>query len=68
MDNNEEGSAKDNNTEDPRADKITFGHRLVPTLKENVTLNGDRRTSEDVIPHVYRFGLPQDKSISDLDS
>ena len=61
VDNNKEGSAEDNSAEDPKADKITFGHKLVPTLKENVTLNGERRTQKTEIETVYRFGLPQNK-------
>jgi hypothetical protein len=31
-------------------------------------LNGNRRSDSEKIPTVYRFGLPQDKSISDLDN
>ena len=57
--NDEEGAAED---------KITFSHRLVPTLNTSVTLNGQRRTSADVIPTVYRYGLPQDKSVTDFDA
>lgn len=56
-----------NDAEGSAADKITFGHRLVPTLNTDVTLNGDRRTKETEIPTVYRYGLPADKDISTLD-
>ena len=58
-----------NNTAEGAAeDQITFGHRLVPTLNTSVTLNGTRRTSADIIPTVYRYGLPQDKSVAVLDA
>ena len=62
--------------EDVKQDQITFGHRLIHDLskvndkrEDNITdiLNGKRRSSKDAIPTVYRFGLPQDKSIADLD-
>ena len=56
-----------NNAEGSAADKITFGHRLVPTLNTDVTLNGNRRTKATEIPTVYRYGLPADKDISTLD-
>ena len=56
-----------NNTEGSAADKITFGHRLVPTLNTSVTLNGTRRTKDTEIPTVYRYGLPADKDIATLD-
>lgn len=58
---------EDNNAEGASEDKITFGHRLVPTLNTDVTLNGERRTSDTEIPTVYRYGLPADKDISALD-
>ena len=56
-----------NDAEGSAADKITFGHRLVPTLNTDVTLNGTRRTKDTEIPTVYRYGLPADKNISALD-
>lgn len=50
-------------------DSITHSHRLVPadTLKNNVVLNGNRRTSAEQIQNVFRYGLPQDKTIATLD-
>ena len=48
-------------------DKITISHKLVPSLNNDVTLNGSRRTKESDIANVYRYGLPQDKSIEKLD-
>lgn len=50
-------------------DSITHSHRLVPadTLKNNVVLNGNRRTSAEQIQDVFRYGLPQDKTIATLD-
>ena len=50
-------------------DKITYSHKLVPnnTLSSSVPLNGDRKTNVKDIETVYRYGLPQDKSISMLD-
>lgn len=58
-----------NDEDGKQEDTITWSHRLVPTqhLKTDVTLNGERRTEESEIPTVYRYGLPQDKSITDLD-
>lgn len=58
---------EDNDVEGSEIDKITFGHRLVPTLNTDVTLNGERRTKDTEIPTVYRYGLPANKTISDLD-
>lgn len=58
---------ENNNAEGTSNDKITFGHRLVPELNTDVTLNGERRTSDSEIPTVYRYGLPADKDISALD-
>ena len=57
-----------NTAEGAEEDKITFSHRLVPTLNTSVTLNGTRRTSANEIPTVYRYGLPQDKSVAVLDA
>ena len=62
VNNNKNG---DTENEHVQTDQITFGHRLVPTLTENVTLNGNRRTKDTEIPNVYRFGLPQDKTIGE---
>ena len=56
-----------NTAEGEQEDMITWSHRLVPELQENVTLNGDRRTSAEEIPTVYRFGLEADKDIAALD-
>jgi hypothetical protein len=68
-----------NGSNGAEADKITFGHRLINDLtkvndkieKNGATvdyLNGSRRSDSKKIPTVYRFGLPEDKSISKLDS
>ena len=45
-------------------DSITHSHRLVPadTLKNNVVLNGNRRTPAEQVQNVFRYGLPQDKT------
>lgn len=66
-----------NGEEGAEGDKITFSHRLVPTDPEDntkiptlstaVTLNGERRTKSSDIPTVYRYGLPQNKSVANLD-
>lgn len=48
-------------------DQITFGHKLVPTLNDSVTLNGTRRTDSSKIPTVHRYGLPQNKTVANLD-
>lgn len=67
-----------NNNEGDEEDTITWSHRLINDLskvndkieKDGVSvdyLNGERRSSEDAIPTVYRFGLPQDKNIDTLD-
>jgi hypothetical protein len=50
-------------------DSLTFGHKLVPSLNDTVTLNGDARITKDEHGYekVHRYGLPQDKSISKLD-
>lgn len=50
-------------------DKITHSHKLVPnnTLSNSVSLNGDRRTNTADIETVYRYGLPNDKTIAILD-
>ena len=56
-----------NDAEGAAEDKITFSHRLVPALNTSVILNGERRTSASEIPTVYRYGLPQNKSVANLD-
>ena len=57
-----------NDAEGAAEDKITFSHRLVPTLNTSVTLNGQRRTSANEIPTVYRYGLPANKTVAQLDA
>ena len=49
-------------------DEVTFGHRL-SDIKDvtPLTLNGERRANEKY-EKVYRYGLPQDKDIEDLDT
>jgi hypothetical protein len=55
-----------NNNEGAEEDTITWSHRLVPALSENITLNGNRRTLDTEIPTVYRFGLEANKDIETL--
>lgn len=57
-----------NDAEGKQEDTITWSHRLVPTLNTSVVLNGERRTKEEEIPTVYRYGLPADKDIKTLDN
>lgn len=59
-----------NNNEGDEEDTITWSHRLAPIehFKTDVVLNGERRTSENEIPTVYRYGLPANKDISTLDN
>jgi len=54
---------------DADSDSLTFGHKLVPVLDDKVTLNGNARITKDGHGYekVHRYGLPQDKSIDDLD-
>jgi len=59
-----------NNDEGEEEDTITWSHRLAPIehFKTDIVLNGERRTSENEIPTVYRYGLPANKDISTLDN